>query len=35
MNEKEKMEITEGSEYKLISLGGRDVVIETEGVFKD
>jgi hypothetical protein len=34
MNEEKKMELTEGSEYKILSLGGRDTMIETEGVFK-
>jgi len=34
MKNDNKMEITEGSEYKVISLGGRDNVIETEGIFK-
>ena len=31
---KKKMELTEGSVYKITSLGGRDRAIETEGVFK-
>jgi len=31
---KTKMEITEGSEYKIISIGGRDEVLETTGIFK-
>ena len=34
MNKEKKMELTEGSEYKITSLGGRDNVLETEGVFK-
>jgi hypothetical protein len=34
MKEKKKMELTEGSVYKITSLGGRDVLLETEGVFK-
>ena len=34
MNKEKKMELTEGSEYKISSLGGRDNVLETEGVFK-
>jgi len=34
MNEEKKVELTEGSEYKIMSLGGRDTIIETEGVFK-
>ena len=31
---KKKMELTEGSVYKITSLGSRDNLIETEGVFK-
>jgi hypothetical protein len=34
MNKKTKMELTEGSEYKILSLGGKDNVLETEGIFK-
>jgi hypothetical protein len=34
MKEGKKMELTEGSVYKITSLGGRDVLLETEGVFK-
>ena len=34
MKKEEKLELTEGSEYKVWSLGGRDTMIETEGVFK-
>lgn len=34
MNKDKKMEITEGSVYKITSLGGRDNVLETEGTFK-
>ena len=34
MINKKKMELTEGSEYKVTSLGTRDSVLETEGVFK-
>ncbi len=29
-----KMEITEGSVYKVTSLGSRDAVLETEGTFR-
>lgn len=29
-----KMELTEGSIYKITSLGSRDTVLETEGKFK-
>ena len=28
------MELTEGSVYKITSLGGRDILLETEGVFR-
>ena len=34
MINKKKMELTEGSEYKITSLGGRDTLLETEGVFR-
>ena len=34
MNDEEKMELTEGSEYKITSLGGRDILLETAGIFK-
>ena len=34
MNEENKMELTEGSVYKITSLGSRDNPIETEGIFK-
>ncbi len=34
MNEKSGLELTEGSSYKILSLGGKDNVLETEGVFK-
>jgi len=34
MIKEKKMELTEGSEYKITSLGARDRVLETEGVFK-
>jgi hypothetical protein len=34
MNKDIKMELTEGSVYKITSLGGRDTVLETEGTFK-
>lgn len=32
--EKKTLELTEGSIYKITSLGSRDVIIETEGAFK-
>ena len=34
MNKKPEIELTEGSSYKIISLGGRDKVLESEGIFK-
>ena len=34
MKEDKKMELTEGSEYKITSLGGKDILLETQGVFK-
>ena len=34
MSKKPNLELTEGSEYKITSLGGRDILFETEGVFK-
>jgi len=33
-DKKDKMELTEGSVYKVTSLGGRDTMLETEGTFK-
>ena len=26
--------LTEGSQYRIISIGGKDAVLETEGIFK-
>ena len=34
MTVEKKMELTEGSTYKITSLGAKDSVLETEGVFK-
>ena len=34
MTKKDELKLTEGSRYKVISIGGRDVALETEGVFK-
>lgn len=34
MNKKEDFKLIEGSRYKIISIGGRDSALETEGVFK-
>jgi hypothetical protein len=34
MNIKNELELTVGSEYKIISLGGRESTIESEGLFE-
>lgn len=34
MTKKEEVKLTEGSRYKVISIGGKDRALETEGVFK-
>ena len=34
MTKKDELKLTEGSWYKIISIGGRDAALETEGVFK-
>jgi hypothetical protein len=34
MDKKEDWKLTEGSRYKIISIGGRDSSLETEGIFK-
>ena len=34
MNQKEQAKLTEGSTYRIISIGGRDTALETEGVFR-
>ena len=34
MSKENKMELTEGSVYKITTLGARDKVLETEGTFK-
>ena len=34
MNDEKKMELTEGSVYKITSLGSREKLIETEGTFR-
>ena len=34
MDNDKKMELTKGSVYKITSLGARDSLLETEGVFK-
>jgi len=33
MNDEKKVELTEGSIYKVTSLGAKDAVLETEGAF--
>jgi hypothetical protein len=34
MSKKHDMELTLGSEYKILSIGGRDSILETEGLFE-
>ncbi|MFH1100846.1 MAG: hypothetical protein V1726_02270 [Methanobacteriota archaeon] len=34
MNKKEDLRLTEGSSYRVYSIGGRDTVMETEGILK-
>lgn len=34
MNKKEQFKLTEESRYRIISIGGRDTSLETEGIFK-
>ena len=34
IKDEKKLELTEGSVYKITSLGGRDILLETQGVFK-
>ena len=34
MKDEKKLELTEGSVYKITSLGGRDQLLETTGTFK-
>ena len=34
MSKKEELKLTVGSRYKVISIGGRELALETEGVFK-
>jgi hypothetical protein len=34
MDKKEEIKLIEGSRYKIISIGGRDNSLETEGIFK-
>ncbi len=34
MDKKEQFKLTEGSRYRIISIGGRDAALETDGIFK-
>jgi hypothetical protein len=34
MDKKEDLKLIEGSRYKIISIGGRDTSLETDGIFK-
>jgi len=34
MNKKTEMELTDGSKYTIISIGGRENALETKGTFK-
>lgn len=34
MSKKPEIELTEGSQYKIFSLGGKENMLETEGTFK-
>jgi hypothetical protein len=34
MEKEEKMELTKESEYKIFSIGGREHMLETSGIFK-
>ena len=34
MDKKEELKLTVGSRYKVISIGGKDIALETEGIFK-
>ena len=33
MDKKEQLKLTEGSKYRIISIGGRENPLETEGIF--
>ena len=33
-SKKEEVKLTEGSQYRIYSIGGRDITLETEGVCK-
>jgi len=34
MSKKEELKLIVGSRYKVISIGGKDIALETEGIFK-
>ena len=34
MIKKDELKLTEGSRYKVISIGGKNIALETDGVFK-
>ena len=34
MSKKAEMEVTVGSEYKIMSLGGKENILESEGIFE-
>ena len=34
MNKNDNMKLIEGSRYRIISIGGRDNTLETEGIFR-
>jgi len=34
MNKKQSVQLTEGSRYRIFSIGGRERMLETEGVFR-
>ena len=34
MNKKDEFKLTEGSRYRILSIGGRDNSLETEGIFR-
>ena len=34
MSKKKEMEITVGSEYRIMSLGGKEHILESEGIFE-
>lgn len=34
MSKKEELKLIVGSRYKVVSIGGKDIALETEGIFK-